>query len=497
MPSAARAAWALAAWGLALRLLTPVLLLRLLWRARREPMYGHHIAERLGLGEPVAPGAVWIHAVSLGETRAAEPLIAALRELRPGLRLLLTHGTATGREAGLPLLRAGDAQRWLPFDLPGATARFLRRHRPAVGVLMETEVWPQLQAAAARAAVPMVLANARLSDKSLRQSLRFDALLRPAAARMTRVLAQTDADAARLRLAGAGEGAGLAASSSAALTSGAEPRASGHITSVVSVVGNLKFDLIPEPALLDLGRRWRTAVAPGRPVLLAASWREGEDEPLLAAWAARLRLHAQAQDASCAPLLVLVPRHPQRFDQVASLVESAGLTLSRRSAWSRASPSAAAEPGAQAVQQGAGASSAVATGVVSDVLPPPGAASVDVWLGDSMREMPAWYALADAALLGGSFARLGGQNLIEAAACGCPVLMGPHTFNFAAAAELAIDAGAAQRADDLDQALGLAQQLFCHADDLAQRRAAALAFAGAHQGAARRIAAAVLDLLPA
>jgi 3-deoxy-D-manno-octulosonic-acid transferase len=425
----------------------------------------------------VAPGAVWIHAVSLGETRAAEPLITALRELRPGLRLLLTHGTATGREAGLPLLRPGDAQRWLPFDLPGATARFLRRHRPAVGVLMETEVWPQLQAAALSAGVPMVLANARLSDKSLRQSLRFDALLRPAAASMTRVLAQTDADAARLRLAGAGEGEG----------SGAAP--------VVSVVGNLKFDLIPEPALLDLGRRWRTAVAPGRPVLLAASWREGEDEPLLAAWAARLRLHAQAQDASSAPLLVLVPRHPQRFDLVASLVESAGLTLSRRSSWPGAGSKAVANSaaGASPVQV---AGTSVAAGAMSDVQPPASAASVDVWLGDSMREMPAWYALADAALLGGSFARLGGQNLIEAAACGCPVLMGPHTFNFAAAAELAIEAGAALRADDLDQALTLAHALFVDADALARRRAAALSFACGHQGAARRIAVAVLDCLP-
>jgi 3-deoxy-D-manno-octulosonic-acid transferase len=478
----------------------------------------------------VPPGAVWIHAVSLGETRAAEPLIAALRELRPGLRLLLTHGTATGREAGLPLLRLGDAQRWLPFDLPGATARFLRRHRPAVGVLMETEVWPQLQAAALRAGVPMVLANARLSDKSLRQSLRFDALLRPAAASMTRVLAQTDADAARLRLAGAGEGAGLCAGSgppagdfvavqtpvltsagvvasasasttalatatAVALTSGAEPRACRQVSSVVSVVGNLKFDLIPEPALLDLGRRWRTAVAPGRPVLLAASWREGEDEPLLAAWAARLRLHAQAQDASSAPLLVLVPRHPQRFDLVASLVESAGLTLSRRSSWTGSGARAAAHPaeGADAVQS---ACTSTVAGAMSDAQPPASAASVDVWLGDSMREMPAWYALADAALLGGSYARLGGQNLIEAAACGCPVLMGPHTFNFATAAELAVEAGAAQRADDLDQALTLAHELFVDADALARRRAAALSFAAAHQGAARRIAVAVLDCLP-
>jgi 3-deoxy-D-manno-octulosonic-acid transferase len=410
--------------------------------------------------------------------------------LRPDLRLLLTHGTATGRDTGLALLRPGDAQRWLPFDLPGATTRFLRRHRPAIGVLMETEVWPQLQAAAQRAGVPTVLANARLSARSLRQSLRFDALLRPAAASLTRVLAQTEADAQRLRLAGAGQGpassdgAGFTAGASAGTGTGTgTTTGSGSGTgtgtgaaasefaagAVVRVVGNLKFDLRPDPALLAQGRRWRAVLPADRPVLLAASWREGEDEPLLAAWHDLLRLHAQAQTSRLAPLLVLVPRHPQRFDAVASQVEAAGFSLSRRSRWA---------------VQGDGAE------------PPDEAAQVDVWLGDSMREMPAWYALADAALLGGSFARLGGQNLIEAAACGCIVLMGPHTFNFAAAAELAIDAGAALRAADLTQALVQARDLFAQPDTLAQRRAAALAFATAHQGAARRMAVEILACLP-
>ncbi|MBP7522750.1 MAG: 3-deoxy-D-manno-octulosonic acid transferase, partial [Leptothrix sp. (in: Bacteria)] len=194
--------WAetLARWsyGLLMRLLLPLLLLRLLWRAHREPLYGRWLGERLGLGAASNPGAIWIHAVSLGETRAAEPLILRLRELRPGVPLLLTHGTATGREAGQGLLAAGDAQRWLPLDTPGATQRFFRRHRPAVGVLMETEVWPALLFAAAEAGVPMVLANARLSARSLRKSLRFDRLLRPAARRLALVLAQTADDAQRL-----------------------------------------------------------------------------------------------------------------------------------------------------------------------------------------------------------------------------------------------------------------------------------------------------------
>ncbi|MEY4750318.1 MAG: hypothetical protein RIQ60_2532 [Pseudomonadota bacterium] len=461
-----RASLARLAWGLALRLLTPLLLLRLLWRARREPMYGHALAERLGLGEPVAAGALWLHAVSLGETRAAQPLIDALRVARPGLRLLLTHGTATGRETGATLLHPGDAQRWLPLDLPGATARFLARHRPLAGVLMETEVWPALQHAAVRAEVPMFLVNARLSEKSLRQSLRFNALLRPAVASMRGVLAQTRADADRLQVAGAP-------------------------ADRVNVCGNLKFDLQPEPALLERGRRWRSGVAPGRAVVLAASWREGEDLPLLAAWqrwTTRLR-EARGLAAAELPLLVLVPRHPQRFDEVAGLVEAGGLTLARRSRWGEADP---AGPSAADGER-------------------------DVWLGDSMREMPAWYALADLCLLGGSWAPLGGQNLIEAAACACPVLMGAHTFNFAAAAEDALTAGAALRCADLDAALaqagvwlgletaadaggsacaGAAAPAASATVDLSTLRAAALAYAAAHQGAARRMAHEILAHLP-
>jgi len=441
-----RAALARLAWGLALRLLTPVLLLRLLWRARREPLYGHALVERLGLGAPVPAGAVWLHAVSLGETRAAQPLVDALRAARPGLRLLLTHGTATGRETGAAQLRPGDAQRWLPLDLPGATARFLRRHRPVVGVLMETEVWPALQHAAVCAGVPVFLVNARLSDKSLRRSLRFNALLRPAVASMTGVLAQTPADARRLVLAGA-------------------------LVERVQVCGNLKFDLVPEPALLERGRRWRSALARKRTVVLAASWREGEDEPLLGAWQRwTRRLHEQhgLTDAEL-PLLVLVPRHPQRFDEIAQGVTQAGFSLARRSGWGPA-------------------------GV--DAVPPDADHTADVWLGDSMREMPLYYGLATVALLGGSFEPLGGQNLIEAAACCCPVLAGPHTFNFAEATELALQAGAARRCADMAQALAQGLALCADPAERAAMRDRALGFSSAHRGAAARMAGALQTLRP-
>jgi len=418
-----------ALYGGLLALLSPVYVLRLWWRGRAEPLYRHAIGERFGFyAAAAAPGALWIHAVSLGETRAAAALIEALRAERPGLRLLLTHGTATGREAGQALLRPGDAQAWLPWDTPGAVRRFLAHWRPAAGVLMETEVWPVLLHEARAAGVPMLLANARLSERSLRRGRRLAALLRPAAASLAQALAQTEADAARLRAAGVG---------------------------AVAVMGNLKFDMSPDAALLARGRAW--AAASDKPLLLAASTREGEEEPLLAAWAASgLAAHAR---------LWIVPRHPQRFEAVARAVALAGCTLARRSAWGEGGPDAAA-------------------------------CAAEVWLGDSLGEMPAYYAAASVALLGGSFAPLGGQNLIEAAACGCPLLMGPHTYNFAQAAELAIAAGAAERSADLGAALGRAGALIGDAGARAAMAAAAHRFAQAHQGAARRMARAIVAPLP-
>ena len=415
-----------AAYSLLLRLVAPLYLLRVLWRGRREPIYARWLGERFGLyREPMAPGAVWVHAVSLGETRAAAPLLDALRTARPGVRILLTHGTATGRAAGQSLLREGDTQRWLPFDMPGAVRRFLRHARPAAGVLMETEIWPNLLAIAADRGVPVILANARMSERSRRRGRRVDALLRPAFASLAAALAQTDADAARLREAGVLD---------------------------VSVVGNLKYDIAADAQLLARGRAWRAGV--GRGVVVAASTREGEEAMLLAAWRAV---------AEPRPLLVIVPRHPQRFEAVAELIAGSSLAMSRRSAW----------PGDER---------------------PAAAVDASIWLGDSMLEMVAWYALADVALLGGSFAPLGGQNLIEAAACGCPVVMGPHTFNFADAAELALAAGAATRVADM--AAGVDAAVALAADRSASMRADqsrhALEFSNAHRGAAARTASRIV-----
>lgn len=427
-PAPARAWLARQAYTLLLRLGTPAYLWRVWSRGREEPDYRAHWPERLGLyGAPSSgQGWVWVHAVSLGEARAAVPLIAALRQQRPGMRLLLTHTTATGREAGRALLQPGDVQAWLPYDTPGAVRRFLRHFQPRVGVLMETEVWPNLLREARKAGVPMVLANARLSPKSLRQGRRFAALLQPAARALALSLAQTEDDAVRLR------------------AMGADP---------VQVCGNVKFDMSPAPELLALGQRWRSADA--RALCLAASTREGEEAGLLDAWQRAMAAGAFAGGRAAAPpRLWIVPRHPQRFDEVAALVRQRGLRLSRRSAWPQGQPDA-------------------------DAL------AADVWLGDSMGEMPAYYAAATLAWLGGSFAPLGGQNLIEAAACGCPLIMGPSTFNFADAAELSLAAGASRRVSDWPEAVRAACQGL--REGVEPVREAALAFSLHHRGASERM----------
>ena len=436
----------------------PLLRRKLRRRAVAEPGYGEHIAERFGhyapsldslmpsdsrySADPCAP-LVWIHAVSLGETRAAAILLTALRQQLPGMRLLLTHGTATGRAEGAKLLQPGDVQVWQPWDTRAAVARFLQRFQPCVGLLMETELWPNLVAGCRAHGVPLALVNARLSEKSQRQAQRLAWLARPAYAALTAVWAQTEADAQRLRHMGA---------------------------PVQGVFGNLKFDVVPDAAPLAQGRAWR-ARSP-RPVVLLASSREGEEalwleslmpnRPLSQQTRALVAIKSgvnQAVKALGDVQWLIVPRHPQRFDEVAQLLEGAGLRVSRRSQWTDAP------------------------------------APADVWLGDSLGEMALYYGLADVALLGGSFAPLGGQNLIEAAACACPVVLGPHTFNFAEAADLACAAGAAQRVVDMAQGVAAACALAQERASLALARDTAAQFAQAHRGAAQATAAAAAQLL--
>jgi 3-deoxy-D-manno-octulosonic-acid transferase len=407
----------------------PLLRRKLQQRARQEALYALDIEQRFGVypDAPYAPGSlVWIHAVSLGETRAVAALVGYLRQALPGMRLLLTHGTATGREAGRSLLQDGDIQVWQPWDTPQAVQRFVQHFQPRIGLLMETEVWPNLVRACQQADIPLCLVNARLSAKSLRQSRRLAWLAVPAFRGLSAIWPQTEDDARRLRLLGA---------------------------VVQAPSGNLKFDITPDAEQCAQGLALRQDV--GKPVVLFASSREGEERTLLDA------MRALPAKGSHAVQWMLVPRHPQRFDEVAALVQTAGFTVSRRS------------------QDGWGF------------------APADVWLGDSLGEMAIYYSLSDLALLGGSFAPLGGQNLIEAAACGCPVVMGPHTFNFSQAAELALDEGAAYAEPDMAHAVETAIRLVNDAQALEAASSAALAFALRHRGAALRTCARVLALLAA
>lgn len=433
-------------YSLAMWLMQPWVRRKLARRGRAEPIYLQAIEERFGHYDSapfkMTDGLVWIHAVSLGETRTAALLIARLRQQLPGMRLLLTHGTATGLAEGAKLLQPGDVQSWQPWDTRGAAGRFLDHFKPCIGILMETEVWPNLVAACAQRKVSLVLANARMSDKSRRQAQRLAWLSRPAFRALTAVWAQTQADAHALTQLGA---------------------------TVQGVFGNLKFDATPNAGQLAAGQAWRQKA--GRPVVLFASSREGEEAALLKSLKSFSPLaqdgRAQAAIHSIAPDVqwLIVPRHPQRFDEVAALIEAQGFAVSRRSAWGDAPPVAA------------------------------GAKQRTIWLGDSLGEMALYYGLADAALLGGSFEPLGGQNLIEAAAGGCPVVMGPHTFNFLEAAMLAESAGAALRVTSMGQAVQSAHRLVTDPVAQAAMSDTALRFSAAHRGAVNKTVAAVLALL--
>jgi 3-deoxy-D-manno-octulosonic-acid transferase len=408
------------AYSLLLWIALPFLPLRLWWRARRQPEYLQHVGERFGKYPP-APGrpVIWIHAVSVGETRAAAPLVAALLERHPDHAIVMTHMTPTGRAAGEQLFGERVMRVYLPWDYRFAVARFLRHFRPRLGLLMETEVWFNLVAGCRDSGVPLYLVNARLSARSARGYRRLGALAREAFASLSGVLAQSEADAARLSGLGARD---------------------------VAVTGNLKFDITPPPTQLELGARLRAAFGERRAVWLAASTREGEEELVLDALA--------ALDVSGA-LLVLVPRHPQRFDAVAQLLVRRRLAFQRR----------------------------------SENLPV--AAGTAVLLGDSMGELFAYYAAADVAFIGGSLLPLGGQNLIEACAVGVPVLVGPHTFNFAEAAQGAIDAGAALRVADPAGLAGALSALLADPSRRAEMATAGRRFAALHRGATERVLARV------
>jgi 3-deoxy-D-manno-octulosonic-acid transferase len=403
-------------YTLALFALLPYVSLHLFLRSRKQPEYLEHVGERFGRYPSPQPsprrgeGVIWLHAVSVGETRAAAPIVAALKARHPDHRILLTHMTPTGRRTSEELFGDGVERVYLPYDYPFAVRRFLAHFRPMIGVIMETELWPNLVAACKAGGVPLLLANARLSEKSARRYARFPNLTRAALEGLTAIAAQTGQDATRLRALGA-------------------PR--------VEVLGNVKFDILPPPEQLALGETLRQRIG-ARPVLLAASTREGEET---------LLLEALARHPLGGALLVVVPRHPQRFDEVATLAAKAGFSVQRRS---------------------------------EDA---PVAERTQVLLGDSMGELFAYYAACDLAFVGGSLLDYGSQNLIEPCAVGRPVLIGRSTYNFSLAAEQALECGAARQIGSAGELLEAARELL--ADEAARRRMgeAGRAFAARHRGA--------------
>jgi len=410
----------------------PLVLARLFLRGRKEPGYRKNIAERFGFFTTTnsALPLIWVHAVSVGETRAAEPLIRQLLLTYPQHRVLLSHMTPTGRATGAMLFQNEIAnhtvvQCFLPYDIPGLIARLLKHFKPIICILMETEVWPNLIYTCRQHHIPVTLVNARLSPRSLLKAERLSHLMRPASAALACVAAQTEADAQRIRQIGA-------------------PK--------VIVTGNTKFDVSVPADKVTTGRvlreQWGT-----RPVLLCASTREGEEELILDAFA-----KTEIENL----LLVIVPRHPQRFDDVERNIQQRGFAMTRR------------------------------TTTGNSKLP----AETRVVLGDTMGEMVSYYVSCDIAFIGGSLLPLGGQNLIEACAVAKPVLIGPHTFNFEAISADAINAKAALRVANADQLFHEAALLV---EDIELKNAMgnrAFEFAAQHRGATTRSVALLSEYIP-
>ena len=400
-------------------LVLPLVLLRLWWRGRKEAGYRQHISERLGFYSNLPSASfIWVHAVSVGETRAAEPLIHALLQKYPQHHVLLTHMTPTGRATGANLFRhqARVIQAYIPYDTLGLTRRFISTFNLQICLLMETEVWPSLIESCHKAGIPIALINARLSERSLRRALWFDGLLGDALHKINSVIAQTQADADRLQSLG---------------------------VQSISVAGSLKFDITPPETMLALGKEWRAQMG-DRAVFLCASTREGEETLLLDAY--------MSTTLDPRVLVMIVPRHPQRFDDVERLLDARGLRWQRRSQW-----------GTEGIS-----------------------ANTQVVLGDSMGEMFAYYAACDVAFIGGSLLPLGGQNLIEALSCGKPVLVGPHTFNFAQVTADAIAAGAGIRVTDAHHLFLQAVELLSQKQRYQALSQVAKDFCLQHQGATEK-----------
>ena len=405
-------------YSVLLYLILPFVPLKLLWRGIKQPEYRQHWGERFGFyAAKVTKPVIWLHCVSVGETRAAEPLIKALQLQYPSHQILLTHGTPTGRDTSKALFGDLVTSVYLPYDLPFAVNGFLKHFKPSIGLLMETELWFNLIVACKQREIPLLLVNARLSESSANAYAKLGKLIREGLQNLSAIATQTADDAGRLQ-------------------------ALGNTLSAknISVVGNLKFDVKPPADTVDKGLQLRRLLGKNRSIFLAASTREGEETLILDA----------VKDVDL--LTIIVPRHPQRFDAVEAIIQNSGLSYVRRSQLN--------EPLSKKVQ---------------------------VVLGDSMGELFTYYAACDFTFIGGSLLPLGGQNLIEAAAMGRPILIGEHTFNFADASNTAVTAGAAIRVKNSAELHEKLEYLLQNPSKQAKMRLAALQFNEASTGATIRL----------
>ena len=368
-------------YTLILYLALPFIFLRLLWRSRKNPDYRNGWSERLGLCQlQGVEGAIWILAVSVGESQAAEPLVRLLQTEYPSRPILMTTTTPTGAAHVRKLYDDSVVHCYFPLDYPFAVRGFLGQVRPALLLMMETEIWPNLLVECERREIPTLLANARLSEKSAKSYARFETFTREVFSSIGQIAAQADADANRF--------IGL-----------------GADVNRVAVTGSLKFDLRIPASLFEQAESLRRMLGTERPVWIAASTREGEEEYILEAFA---EVKKQLPNA----LLMLVPRHPERFDMVAALCQREGFSLIRRSNGGECS------------------------------------AETEVFLGDTMGELSLFLAAADVAFVGGSLVKCGGHNVLEASALGLPVAFGPHMFNFSTISRLLLSEGAAVQVED-------------------------------------------------
>ncbi len=430
--------WVLGLYSAMMIFLLPWMLIRLGLKSRREPLYAAKFWERLGWysNDPNhnADRWIWIHAVSLGETRVAGILIEAMRAREPQLRFLLTHSTATGRQEGERYLTPRDHQVWHPWDVSWCVIGFLSRFKPHLGILIETEVWPNMVQSCSQMQIPLVLVNARMSEKSLKAANRLSALAKPTYSALSEVWSQSPADAQRLQALGA---------------------------KVQGVLGSMKFDAEPDPVLVALGERWKTSR--DQSMVLLASSRPGEEELFLQE-INQLTLEMQTQ-----VLWAIVPRHPQRFDEVAALGKRLGFECFRRSHW----------VSVEKMQDVFGQRSNVKT----------------LFIGDSLGEMNFYYASSHVCLLGASFLPFGGQNLIEPMACCCPVVVGPYTYNFEKIATQAKQEGAALGVQNMSLGVSCALALLNSPQQAAELEAKGLSFVQSQQGATQKTVQALWPLI--